>query len=69
MFVGGPGLPAKFIYENYLCHFEDSAGRFNITVQAEEIVEGTNYTCNITNLVPPYDGVQAGMHGVIVEIR
>ena len=58
--VGGVGLPARLEGESYSCHFEDSRGRFNITVPAVEQTPGTNYTCNITNQVPDYAGIQAG---------
>ncbi len=58
--MGGPGLPTKLQNETYSCHFEDSLGRFNITVPAMEVIPGTDYTCNITNEVPDYKGVQAG---------
>ena len=47
-------------YITYSCHLADSLGRFNITVPAMEVTPGTNYTCNITNRVPDYQGVQAG---------
>ena len=65
MSVGGPGLPANLAGETYSCHLADSLGRFNITVPAMEVTPGTNYTCNITNRVPDYQGVQAGMQKVI----
>ncbi len=60
--VGGPGLPTKIRDEVYSCFFEDSEGRFNITVPSVEVTQGTSYTCNITNQVPPFDGVKAGMY-------
>ena len=58
--VGGPGLPINLEGETYSCHLEDSMGRFNITVPAMEVTPRTEYTCNITNEVPVYEGVQAG---------
>ena len=58
--MSGPGLPAVLIGESYSCHFEDSLGRFNITVPSMEVTPGTQYTCNITNIVQQFDGVQAG---------
>ncbi len=42
--------------------FEDSEGRFNITVPSVEVTQGTSYTCNITNQVPLFNGVKAGMY-------
>ena len=63
--VGGPGLPANLDNETYMCHFEDSGGRFNITVPAMEVVPLIQYTCDITNQTFMYDGVQAGMHNVV----
>ena len=58
--VGGPGLPIIVEDETYSCHLEDSMGRFNITVPAMEVTPRTEYSCNITNRVPDYQGVQAG---------
>ena len=47
--------------ESYSCHFEDSLGRFNFTVASVEVGSGgTQYTCNITNQVQLFGGVQAG---------
>ena len=60
--MGGPGLPSTLENETYSCHLEDSEGRFPpIIVSAVEVTPGTSYTCNITNQIPDYDGVQAGM--------
>ena len=64
--MGGLGLPTKLGDETYSCHFEDSLGRFNITVPAMEVIPNTNYTCNITNQVPDYQGVQAGKDHLLV---
>jgi len=58
--VGGPGLPTNLEDEAYLCYFEDSNRQFNITVPAVVVTSGTNYTCNITNQVPNFMGVNAG---------
>ncbi len=60
--VGGPGLPTKIRDEVYSCFFEDSEGRFNIIVPSVEVTQGTCYTCNITNQVPLFNGVKAGMY-------
>ena len=40
--------------------FEDSMGRFHITVPAVEVTSGRAYTCDITNEDIAYDGVQSG---------
>ena len=58
--MGGLGLPAILGAETYSCHLEDNLRRFNITVPAVEVIPGTDYTCDITNQVPDYQGVQAG---------
>ena len=58
--MSGPGLPAVLGGESYSCHFEDSQGRFNITVASMEVTPGTQYTCNITNIAQQFGGVQAG---------
>ena len=58
--VGGPGLPVRFPDESYFCHLADSEGRFAVNVSAVEVTPNTEYTCNITNQVPIFDGVQAG---------
>lgn len=59
--VGGPGLPDLLPDESYSCLFVDSEGRFNFTVPAVAISSGTNYSCNITDRVPFYSGITAGM--------
>ena len=59
--VSGPGLPTKLDNETYSCHLADSEGRFVIIVPAVEVTTSTEYTCNITNNVPDFSGVQAGM--------
>ena len=56
----GPGLRAKLENETYSCFFEDSTGRFNITVPAVEVTPGRVYTCDIRNESIAYDGVQSG---------
>ena len=58
--VGGPGLPARLFDESYFCHLADSEGRFAVNVSAVEVTSNTEYTCDITNQVPSFDGVQAG---------
>ena len=59
----GPGLPAQLENETYSCFFEDSMGRFNITVPAVEMTPGRAYTCDIRNESIAYDGVQSGKYG------
>ena len=66
--VGGPGLPAKLRNETYSCYLEESLGRFNITVPAVEVNPSTDYTCNITNRVPDYEGIQAGEDSSVTYI-
>ena len=56
----GSGLPAQLETEPYSCFWEDSMGRFNITVPAVEVTPGRAYTCDITNEDIAYDGVQSG---------
>ena len=59
--MSGPGLPAVLGGESYSCHFEDSLERFNITVPSVEVgSDRTQYTCDITNEVQLFGGVQAG---------
>ena len=59
--MSGPGLPAVLGGESYSCHFEDSRGRFNITVPSVEVgSDRTQYTCDITNDLQLFQGVQAG---------
>ena len=58
--VGGPGLPVVLSDESYFCHLADSEGRFTINVSAVEVTANAEYTCDITNQVPNFDGVQAG---------
>ena len=58
--MSGPGLPAVLGVELFSCHFEDSLGRFNITVASMEVTPGTQYTCNITNIVQQFGEVQRG---------
>jgi hypothetical protein len=66
--VSNPGLPDTLVGESYSCHFEDTLGRFeNITVPAMEVTAGTAYTCDITNQVPRYAGIQAGRFGATVK--
>ena len=60
MSVSVPGLPAKLENESYRCQFEDSQGRFTITVPAMEAIPGSEYTCNITGQDFNFEGVQAG---------
>ena len=58
--VGGPGLPVRLPDESYFCHLADSEGRFIVDVSAVEVTPNTQYTCDITNQVLSFDGVQAG---------
>jgi len=67
--VSGLKLPAPLENESYSCHFEDSMGRFNITVPSVEVIPGTAYTCNITNQVPDYGGIQAGKKYVLYAYK
>ena len=57
--MSGPGLPAVLGGESYSCHFEDSLGRFNITVPSVEVTPGAQYICNITKRVQQFGGVKA----------
>ena len=66
--MSGPGLPAVLGGESYSCHFEDSLVRFNITVPSVEVGSGgTQYTCNITNEVRLFGGVQAGRFIMLIK--
>ncbi len=58
--VNGPCLPAVLPGETYSCHLADNQGRYNITVPAITVVDGRNYTCNITNANLSYEGVISG---------
>ena len=59
--VGGPGLPVLLPGESYSCHLADREGRYNVTVPAIAVVEGSNYTCNITGSNFNYMGVASGI--------
>ena len=59
--VGGPGLPHKLDDETYSCHLADSEGRFVFTVPSVEVTPGRNYRCNITDQIPDFIGVRAGI--------
>ena len=61
--VEGPGLPVRLENETYSCHFENSIGRFNITVPAVEVTPGRAYTCDIRDEDIAYDGIQFGKYG------
>ena len=62
MTVSSPGLPAPLSGESFSCHLADSEDRFPpIVVPALEISPSTEFSCNITGLVPDYQGVTAGV--------
>ena len=55
-------MPAELENETYSCRFEDSMGRFAITVPAVEMTPGRVFTCDIRNEGIAYDGVLAGKY-------
>ena len=55
-----PGLPPLLPNESYWCRFADGGGGRMITVDADEVTPNTEYTCNISERVPPFTGVQLG---------
>ena len=59
--VEDPGLPV-LLHRNemYMCLFEDSKGRFNITVPAVEVEPLTRYSCNIINQLREYSELNIG---------
>ena len=62
MTVSSPGLPAPLSGESFSCHLADSEDRFPpIVVPALEISPSTEFSCDITGLVPDYQGVTAGV--------
>ena len=60
--IEGPGLPAGLESEIFSCCFEDSMGRFNITVPAVEVTPGRSYTCDIRDEDIAYDGIRSGKY-------
>ena len=59
--LNSPGLPAPLAGESFLCHLEDSEGRFSpVVVPAVEITPQTKYGCDTRGLVHDLSEISAG---------